>query len=301
MFTDTSMLTFPVVFTTILLSQSISDAILLQIPVSIHFTTDILTALSRIQHFLERTDDINTLINANRYRDIGRQELSAEEKQASSKAYNTPYIWLENFSCKLPELVDNETYRQEDGAFQLRNISFKIETKGLVIINGLMGSGKTSLLTSILERDLALTEGSLKHSGSFAYVSDMPWVFPGTIRENILFGSAFNEERYLETVKACQLEKDFGTFPQRDLSRIGEHGVTLSGGQRTRIALARAVYSQADIYLLDDPISSLDPKVADDIFKNVLKGMLSERIVLMVSRKYLNEADFIVKLDKGMF
>ncbi|XP_028400456.1 multidrug resistance-associated protein 4-like [Dendronephthya gigantea] len=298
-FTDTTMLTFSFVFTTILLSQSISDAILMEIPVSIHFTTDILTALSRIQHFLERSDDLDPIMNVNRSNHIGRPELeesSAKEKQASLKACCTPYIWLENYSRKV---AHQDTHCQENSTFQLQNISFKIETDGLVIITGSVGSGKSSLLISILDGDLAIKEGSLKHSGSIAYVSDTPWAFPGTIRENILFGSAFNEQWYLETIRACQLERDFRTFPEQDLSRIGEHGATLSGGQRTRIALARAVYSRADIYLLDDPLSSLDPKVADFIFKTVLKGLLSKRIVVMVSRKYSNEADFIVKLDKG--
>ena len=299
-FTDISLLTFPAVITIILLFQNLSDWILMQIPVSIHFTEEILTALSRIQSFLERPDDIDVTINANRHREIGGtklEKMTTEDKRASRKASCTPYIWLNNFSCKLPKLDDSLPL--ENGTFLLQNIYFKIKSKGLVIITGSVGCGKSSLLTSILDGERAVSKGSLQHSGIIAYVSETPWIFSATIRENILFGSPFNEEFYSETIKACQLEKDFRTLPEQDFSHIGEHGAALSGGQRTRIALARAVYSRADIYLLDDPLSSLDPKVAEIIFWGVLKGMLSEKIVLLVAHKYFNEADYIVKLDKG--
>ena len=129
----------------------------------------------------------------------------------------------------------------------------------------------------------------------------MPWLFPGTIRENILFGLPYNEDKYLKTVKACELEMDLKVFPDGDMSRVGEHGATVSGGQRTRISLARAVYSQADVYLLDDPLSSLDAKVAENIFKNCLQGLLANRIILLTTptARFLQEADYVVKLQRG--
>lgn len=140
-----------------------------------------------------------------------------------------------------------------------------------------------------------------RHSGKIAYVSDKPWVFPSTIRENILFGLPYNEHWYIQTVKACQLEKDFKAFPRQDLSLIGENGASVSGGQRTRIALARAVYSQADIYLLDDPLSSLDAKVAKNVFEHCLKNLLSDRIVVLTTHadRFIKEADKILKLAGG--
>ncbi|CAB3987603.1 multidrug resistance-associated 4-like, partial [Paramuricea clavata] len=165
-------------------------------------------------------------------------------------------------SVKTP-LVCTETYTSIEEQKHLQNKALHELTR----ICGPVGSGKSSLLSTVLGGELLVTNGFVKYSGTLAYVSDTPWVFSGTIRENILFGLPYNEKLYAEVITACQLEKDFKTFPQNDLALIGEHGATVSGGQRTRIALARATYSQADIYLLDDPLSSLDVNVAENVFR----------------------------------
>jgi ABC-type transport system involved in cytochrome bd biosynthesis fused ATPase/permease subunit len=219
-----------------------------------------------------------------------------EDKSAEMLA---PHVCLDKVSCKL--LASRTANIIIEDTTILTDISIKVSLKKLVIITGPVGSGKSSLLSSILKGELPIVKGSIKHSGNIAYVSDSPWVFPGTIRDNILFGLSYDEEWYSQIIKACQLEKDFKRFPDRDLSHIGEHGATLSGGQRTRIALARAVYSRADIYLLDDPFSSLDAKVAENIFNNVCKGLLAERIVFAITlnARYLAQADYIVKLKEG--
>ena len=298
--TDRSILTPYHLITMMLLFLNINDVVLFEIPTAIHFTTNIIMALTRIQRFLESYEFMDVTTDKNRV-PTGDQsecvEKSTEEMKASGNVNCTPHVWLDNVSCNLPaSCVSNH---QENGVSLLKDISFKISSKGLVIITGSVGSGKSSLLASILNKELRITKGTIKRSGNIAYVSDKPWVFPGTIRQNILFCSAYDEKWYLEIVEACQLEKDFKGFPELDLSRIGEHGATLSGGQRARLALARAVYSRADIYLMDDPLSSLDAKVAESIFKNVLKSMLSERIVFLVTHKHFNEADYIIMLDKG--
>ena len=284
-----------------LLFANINDAILFDIPLSTHFTTNIITALTRIQRYLESYDFMDVTTDENRV-PAGDQsecvEHSTEEMKASGHVDCTPHVWLDNVSCNLP--ASGVSNIQENSVSLLKDISFKISSKGLAIITGSVGSGKSSLLACILNKELRITKGTIKRSGNIAYVSDKPWVFPGTIRQNILFCSAYDEKWYLEIVEACQLEKDFKGFPELDLSRIGEHGATLSGGQRARLALARAVYSRADIYLMDDPLSSLDAKVAKNIFKNVLKRMLSERIVFLVTHKHFNDADYIIMLDKGM-
>ena len=174
-------------------------------------------------------------------------------------------IYLNEVSCKLP--TQNPHLNSQSNFTEiLTKISIRRESPGLVLICGPVGSGKTSILATVLGGELELTNGLVKHAGTVAYVSDTPWVFPGTVRENILFYLPYNEKLYREVIRVCQLERDFNSFPNKDLARIGEHGGTLSGGQRTRIALARAVYSQADIYLLDDPLSSLDAKVAENLF-----------------------------------
>ena len=174
---------------------------------------------------------------------------------------------MNEVSCKLPTQDIHIAHSQSNFTEILTKITIQRDTPGLVLICGPVGSGKTSLLATILGGELEVTNGSVKYEGTLAYVSDTPWVFPGTVRENILFHLPYNEKLYLEVIRACQLERDLNSFPNKDLACIGEHGGTISGGQRTRIALARAIYSQADIYLLDDPLSSLDAKVAGNIFR----------------------------------
>ena len=302
-YTDRSMLTFNNLFTIMVLSVGVGEIICMKLPISIHFSTDIITGLVRIQRFLESCDAIDDTINelplSNDKRISEDDEKLKAEKRSSKHVGQTHYVCLESVVSKL--LKPNDSNSQIKDVTLLNDISMKIFCKTLVIITGAVGSGKSSLLSSILHGELFIAEGSITHSGNIAYVSDTPWVFPGTVRENILFGLAYDEHWYLQTIKACQLERDFKRFPDQDLSYIGEHGATLSGGQRTRIALARAVYSRADIYLLDDPFSSLDAKVAENIFNNVIKGLLSERIVFVITLnpRYLAQADYIVKLKKG--
>ena len=296
-YTDRSMLTFNNLFTIMVLSVGVGEIICMKLPISIHFSTDIITGLARIQRFLESCDAIDDTINE--LPPSTNNEKLRAEKQSSDLVSKTHYVCLDNVVSKL--LTPDNSNSQIKDVTLLNDISIKIFSKKLVMITGAVGSGKSSLLSSILNGELFIARGSITHSGNIAYVSDTPWVFPGTVRENILFGLVYDEEWYSQTVKACQLERDFKRFPDQDLSYIGEHGATLSGGQRTRIALARAVYSRADIYLLDDPFSSLDAKVAENIFNIVFKGLLSERIVFVITLnpRYLAQAHHIVKLKKG--
>ena len=120
----------------------------------------------------------------------------------------------------------------------------------------MVGSGKSSLLSAILG-EINLTQGYTKVHGKISYVGQDAWVFGSTVRQNILFGQEFDRQKYQRVVKACSLYKDFKQFPDGDNTIVGERGSSLSGGQRARINLARAVYRQADIYLLDDPLSAV--------------------------------------------
>lgn len=106
----------------------------------------------------------------------------------------------------------------------------------------------------------------IKVCGKISYVSQTAWIQNGTIQENILFGSAMDSERYKETLERCSLVKDFELLPFGDLTEIGERGINLSGGQKQRVQLARALYQNADIFLLDDPFSALDAQTAMSLF-----------------------------------
>ena len=199
-------------------------------------------------------------------------------------------IKLSNVACKI--IDDNKT--------PLRSITFEARDKTLTVITGPVGSGKSTLL-SLIACEMPTTAGNIEVSGSIAYVPQIPWVFSGTLRENILFGRPFQSEKYFRTIHACALEEDIERFPDRDQVVIGERGNTLSGGQQARVSLARAVYADCDIYLLDNPLAAIDANVGDFIFKHCILGMLSDKLRLMVSHKVysIKSADQVIILRDG--
>ena len=103
--------------------------------------------------------------------------------------------------------------------------------------------------------ELPIHEGSIKINGTISYAAQEPWIFCGTLRQNVLFGQAYDGDRYWKVLQVCALHQDIQKFDHGDLSLVGERGVSLSGGQKARLNLARAVYRNSDIYLLDDPLS----------------------------------------------
>ena len=149
--------------------------------------------------------------------------------------------------------------------------------------------------------ELSPLNGSCKVTGKIAYASQEPWIFSGTIRQNILCGLEFDSELYNKVIKVCALEKDFDLLPQGDVTLVGERGISLSGGQKARINLARALYIDADIYLLDDPLSAVDTHVGRHLFDQAINSFLKQKIRVLVTHQvqYLKEADQILVL-KGV-
>uniref|UniRef100_A0AAQ5YM07 Cystic fibrosis transmembrane conductance regulator n=1 Tax=Amphiprion ocellaris TaxID=80972 RepID=A0AAQ5YM07_AMPOC len=182
----------------------------------------------------------------------------------------------------------------------LRNISLYLEKGKMLAVAGSTGSGKSSLLMMILG-ELVPSEGKIRHSGRISFSPQTSWIMPGTIRDNILFGLTYDEYRYTSIIKACQLEEDFALLPEKDKTLLIEGGVTLSGGQRARLGLARAVYKDADLYLLDAPFTHLDIVTEKEIFeKCVCKLMASKtRIVVTSKLEHLKRADKILLLHNG--
>ncbi|KAL4642182.1 multidrug resistance-associated protein 9 isoform X1 [Arapaima gigas] len=205
---------------------------------------------------------------------------------------------LQNGNGK-PE-IQNGIPETAKGKLMLKNITFKLPKGNLLGICGNVGSGKTSLISAILEQ-MCLHHGSVVADGTFAYVSQQAWIFHGTMRDNVLMGEAFDEERYNRAIKACSLMPDLEILPHGDMTEIGERGLNLSGGQKQRISLARAVYSNKDIYLLDDPLSAVDAHVGKHIFEQCIKKELKGKTIILVTHQlqYLEFCDEVILLNSG--
>ncbi|CAG9859549.1 unnamed protein product [Phyllotreta striolata] len=182
----------------------------------------------------------------------------------------------------------------------LKDINVNIADGQLLGIIGPVGSGKSSLLQTILG-ELVVVKGDMAIRGQVSYASQEPWVFAATVRQNILFGEEYDKKRYNEVIHACALETDFKQFANGDLTIVGDRGASLSGGQKARINLARAVYREADIYLLDDPLSAVDIHVSKHLYDKCINGYLANRTRILVTHQvhYLKNADHIIILNNG--
>lgn len=180
----------------------------------------------------------------------------------------------------------------------LNNFNVTIEPGTLCAIVGPVGAGKTSFLQLLLG-ELIPHVGTVTIPGSVSYASQEPWLFVSTIRNNILFGQPYDRERYYSVVKVCALERDFAQFPYGDKTLVGERGVSLSGGQRARINLARAIYRRADVYLFDDPLSAVDPHVSKHLFDECITTYLEGKTRILVTHQvqYLKNADLIIIIN----
>ncbi|XP_057334744.1 ATP-binding cassette sub-family C member 4-like [Microplitis mediator] len=204
----------------------------------------------------------------------------------------------------------------------LCDVTLKINGGELCTLVGPVGSGKSSLLNLLLQ-ELPIGAGTVglfqfprgesadarSKSGfiqdnpemKISYASQDPWLFTGTVRENILFGLDYDKARYEEVSKVCSLLRDFKQLPDGDMTIVGERGASLSGGQRARVNLARAIYRQADLYLLDDPLSAVDARVARRLFKDCILEYLKGKTRILVTHQlnYLKQADTIAVLERG--
>ncbi|KAK3751067.1 hypothetical protein RRG08_044643 [Elysia crispata] len=182
----------------------------------------------------------------------------------------------------------------------LEDITVKVRPSSLVAVIGPVGSGKTSLLMTILG-ELPIQSGSIRAQGKIAYVSQHPWIFSGSLRQNILFGESFEKARYDKIIRISALSRDLNILPKGDATLIGDRGVTLSGGQRARVSLARALYMNADIYLLDDPLAAVDTAVGRHIFEKCIMKYLKDKPRILVTHQVqlLPVADNIVILTDG--
>jgi len=163
-----------------------------------------------------------------------------------------------------------------------------------------VGSGKSTLLSAIAG-EISEVSRTITFQGSFVYVLQAAWIFSGTIRENILFVQPYDEPKYSRVIEACALTEDVQWFPNYDQTVVGERGEILSGGQKARVSLARAVYADADLYLLDDPLSVVDFKVGQHIFETCINDLLGDKTQVLASHQeqHMKEADQVIVMYKG--
>ncbi|XP_028034266.1 multidrug resistance-associated protein 1 isoform X2 [Bombyx mandarina] len=196
----------------------------------------------------------------------------------------------------------NFTWGEKDADPVLKNINLNVPRGSLVAIVGAVGSGKSSLLAAMLG-EMNKISGRVNTHGSIAYVPQQAWIQNATLQDNILFGKPLQQQSYNNVINVCALKPDFDVLPGGDQTEIGEKGINLSGGQKQRVSLARAVYHEADNYLLDDPLSAVDSHVGKHIFDKVIgpAGLLKDRTRVWVTHNvsYLAQTDLVVVLRDG--
>ncbi|KAJ2042756.1 hypothetical protein H4S04_007127, partial [Coemansia sp. S16] len=185
---------------------------------------------------------------------------------------------------------------------QLDNINFSTQSSEHLAIVGRVGSGKSSLLSALLG-DMRKEKGNVVLCGHVAYVPQQPWIMNATLRSNVLFGLKYDESFYNRVIDACALRPDLDMLTAGDMTEIGEKGINLSGGQKARVSLARAVYARADVYILDDPLSAVDAHVARHLFDQVLgpAGLLKSRCRIHATNaiQFIGKCDSVLMLRDG--
>lgn len=235
---------------------------------------------------------------------ISKKNLDAEEKiqqkkwmsvasEATLAANLLEDEIKESFKLLRAELPQNRLV--------LQDISLQIPQGACVAIIGKVGSGKSSILSALAGEMYVEKDTEVMIDGSISYVSQKPWITSNTVKDVILFGKPFDEKRFQDAIRFSCMEDDLKLMDNGADTLLGDRGVNLSGGQKTRLAIARALYSNSDLYLLDDPISALDihvgKKVMEEGFLHYLKG--KTRIIATHALAYLPYFDFILMMDDG--
>ncbi|KAK6999835.1 multidrug resistance-associated protein 1 [Biomphalaria glabrata] len=223
-------------------------------------------------------------------------------KFLNSENINTVHL-IRNTSDPLAiRVIDADFSWIKSGPCILKSINLEVTPGELIAVVGSVGCGKSSLLAAMLG-EMHTLKGYINLNSSVAYVPQQAWIQNNTLKENILFGKQFHREYFQEVVTACDLTPDLNLMPAGADTEIGEKGINLSGGQKQRVSLARAVYSKADIYLLDDPLSAVDSHVGKHIFDHVIskQGLLNDKTRILVTHgiHWLPFVDRIIVISDG--
>ncbi|XP_017760874.1 PREDICTED: multidrug resistance-associated protein 4-like [Eufriesea mexicana] len=301
----------------------------LMFPQALLLAGETLVSIRRLEKFLlleEQSNDVKVVAQMYQNKTLKFKNRKAEKENVESirMTNGSQNLNLNNDEEQVPISIALErvsaNWTPNKLPPTLCNVSMRIENGELCALVGPVGSGKSSILQLLL-RELPLGAGKLhlRYKSSknteikeqeyvvnvtnlkISYASQDAWLFTGTVRDNILFGQPYDKDRYIAVTQACALVKDFQQFPYGDMSNVGEDGSSLSGGQKARVNLARAVYRKADIYLLDDPLSAVDARVAKHLFYRCIKNYLHGKTRILVTHQlqFIKQADVIVALDRG--
>ncbi|KAL4625801.1 hypothetical protein ACB092_05G050600 [Castanea dentata] len=261
------------IFTVIASLRTMGDPVRM-IPEALSSLVQVKVSFNRLNAFL--LDD-----------ELKNDELFRIPFQKSDKSVK---IQSGNFSCWDPEIM----------IATLRDVNLEIRCGQKVAVCGPVGAGKSSLLYAVLG-EIPKISGTVNAFGSIAYVSQTSWIQGGTICDNILYEKPMDKTKYEKAIKACALDKDINNFNHGDLTEIGQRGLNMSGGQKQRIQLARAVYNDADIYLLDDPFSAVGAHTAAILFNDCVMAALEKKTVILVTHQveFLSEVDKILVMKDG--
>lgn len=282
---------------TIVTSVVLVTCILLNMELTYTVVFTVLATFRIIQDPIRSVPDVlSTFIQARV--SLQRLDRFLVEDELSESAVQKDVSHVSEYAVR----VDGATLSWDpmDARPTLRDINLVVKRGHKVAVCGTIGSGKSTLLQSFLG-EITKVAGKLELSGRVAYVAQTAWIQTGSVKDNILFGLPYDDARYKMAVKACALEQDIRSFSHGDLTEIGERGINMSGGQKQRIQLARAVYNDADIYLLDDPFSAVDAQTAAMLFGGCVMGALREKTVVLVTHQveFLPAVDSILVMENG--
>ncbi|CAG8625397.1 12375_t:CDS:10 [Gigaspora margarita] len=300
---------------------------LIFLPISIGSVTDAYVAINRINDFLQ-ADELSALLEFtpneqyaikvtdgefiwesappefidNSKKGKKKEKMLQNHKRIDNENNTSLIIDNEKVSDTFTpaDLTENFVSSQPPSKFQLCNINVSISHGKLVAIVGSVRSGKSSLLSSLVG-EMKRIKGDVLFGGNVVYCPQTAWIQNATLKDNITFGLPFDKEKYLQVIKDCCLEPDLEVLPDGDLTEIGEKGINLSGGQKQRINIARAVYYNADIVLLDDPLSAVDARVGRYLFTNCIQSALANKTRLLVTHylHYLPQVDYVIYMEDG--
>ncbi|KAI8123562.1 putative multidrug resistance-associated protein lethal(2)03659 [Lucilia cuprina] len=303
-------LTAQKIFTISSFFTMLSESMVMFWPMSLICLAESWVSIKRIKEFLLYGEEgyVDEKNKKDIPQDKEKEEITAQEFLLNGKAARKESKRIVNLEAKVKSLemrnvmANWETKEGEDSTKTpaLQHFTTTFEEETLAAIVGPVGAGKSTLLNAILG-EVKIESGEIIVNGKISYCAQEAWVFEGSIKDNIIFVEDYDERRYKQVLKVCALERDIELWPKRDLTRVGERGVSLSGGQKARVNLARAIYRKADIYLLDDPLSAVDSHVGKHIMDNCINQFLYDKIRILVTHQlqYLNDVEHVILMDGG--